>query len=102
VNEGPFEFVARIWLYPGDAGWRFITLPTDVADALDEVAGERRGFGSVPVVVTVGSSTWATSVFPDSKAGSFVLPVKKAVRRNERVDVDDDVAVRLRHDADRD
>ncbi|MFP5290201.1 MAG: DUF1905 domain-containing protein, partial [Actinomycetes bacterium] len=28
-------------------------------------------------------SEWATSVFPDSKMGCYLLPVKKAVRQAE-------------------
>jgi hypothetical protein len=44
-----------------------------------------RGFGSVRVSVTVGSTTWQTSVFPDSKTGTFVLPLKKSVRTAEHL-----------------
>jgi hypothetical protein len=32
------------------------------------------------VDVTVGSTRWSTSIFPDSKRGTYVLPLKKAVR----------------------
>ena len=39
--------------------------------------------------VTAGTSTWTTSVFPDSKSGCYVLPVKKAVRSAQRVDEGD-------------
>ena len=51
-----------------------------VVDEVRERAGEPRGFGSVRVRARVGSTTWDTSVFPDAGSGSFVLPVKKAVR----------------------
>jgi hypothetical protein len=101
MDEPIFEFTSKLWLYPGDAGWHFITLPEDVADGIDEHVGERGGFGSVPVEVTIGASTWKTSLFPDAKAGSFVLPVKRAIRQRERLEVDTEVSVRLRHDTDR-
>ena len=52
-------------------------------------------FGAVRVRVTVGATTWSTSVFPDSKQGSYVLPVKKAVRVAEGLDDGDDVEVTL-------
>lgn len=96
-----WEFTSTLWLYPGDAGWHFVTLPPDVADDIDQVVGERRGFGSVPVEATVGATTWRTSLFPDTGAASFVLPVKNAVRRAEGLEVDTAVAVRVRYDADR-
>lgn len=54
-------------------------------------AGPPRGFGSVRVEATVGGTTWRTSVFPDSRGGSYVLPVKRAVREAEDLDDGDQV-----------
>ncbi len=101
IDDTVFEFASELWLYPGEAGWHFVTLPTDVADDIDEIVGERAGFGSIPVEATIGTSTWKTSLFPDKRAGSFVLPVKKGIRQAELLEVDATVVVRLRHDADR-
>jgi hypothetical protein len=50
--------------------------------------GRRRGFGSVKVAVTVGSSTWKTSLFPQ-KSGGWFLPIKKPVRLAEGLDYGD-------------
>lgn len=93
---GTYDFTAELWRYTGEAAWYFVTLPHDVADEIDEMAASaRRGFGSVRVEVTVGSTTWRTSVFPDTKAQSFVLPVKRAVRVAEDLHDGSAVAVRL-------
>ncbi len=89
-----YRFRAELWLYPGDAAWHFVTLPFDEADEIDEITrGSQRGFGSVRVRVTIGSSTWHTSLFPDSKARSYVLPVKKPVRTAEGIVAGDQVDV---------
>lgn len=98
-----FDFEAPLWEYQGDAAWMFVTVPSDVgAEIRDEVddaiaAGVRSpaGFGSVKVEVTVGSSTWRTSVFPDKRSGSYMLPVKKAVRNAEGLVEGEPVPVRL-------
>jgi hypothetical protein len=78
-------FVAEVWVWEGDAAWRFVTLPEDLSDEIDAMVQGRpaRGFGSVRVEATVGSTTWRTSIFPDTARGSFVLPLKKAVRQAE-------------------
>jgi hypothetical protein len=55
----------------------------------DLAAGPRRGFGSLPVRVTVGDSRWTTSIFPDSVRAGYVLPIKRAVRTAEDLDVGD-------------
>lgn len=86
-----YSFTAAVWRYSGDNPWYFVTLPFDVSDDITDVvdgrSGQRaRGFGSVRVRVTVGATTWDTSLFPDSKAKSYVLPIKKQVRTSERLD----------------
>jgi hypothetical protein len=97
TDAPPYRFRARLWLYSGKAAWHFITLPHDVTDEIDEIAAPtRRGFGSVRVAVTIGSTSWHTSVFPDTKAGSFVLPIKKPVRVAEGLTDGDLVDLTLR------
>lgn len=96
MNEHAFEFSAPLWLYGGKATWHFLTLPFDVTDQIDELTLEsKRGFGSVRVRVTIGASTWATSIFPDNKRKSFVLPVKASVRKAEGLAVNGQCRVRL-------
>jgi hypothetical protein len=91
-----FEFTAGLWRHTGEAAWYFVTLPHDVAEDIDEITADtRRGFGSVRVEVTIGSTTWSTSIFPDTKSESYVLPVKKAVRVVEGLEDGSPVAVRL-------
>lgn len=92
------DFEARLWVWDARRTdtWTFVSLPTDVADEVLDLAGPvARGFGSLRVEVTVGRTTWRTSVFPDSKAGTYVLPVKKAVRTAEGLGPGDTAHVRL-------
>lgn len=97
-DDRAFVFGADLWRYQGEAAWFFVTLPHDVADDIEESAPppSGRGFGSVRVEVTLGDTTWATSLFPDTKAASYVLPVKRAVRLAEGIDDGDRVRVLLR------
>ena len=96
---GTFEFAAPVWRYPGADGWHFVSLPPEIStDITDISTGIRRGFGSVRVAVTVGSTSWRTSIFPDSKTGTYLLPVKKAVRVAERLEVGDQIKAQLEID----
>ncbi|MGW6201289.1 DUF1905 domain-containing protein [Kribbella sp. NPDC055110] len=80
-----YRFTAPLWQYPGEGSWYFVTVPEDVSDEITDLTeGRRKGFGSVRVTVTVGASTWQTSVFP-TKTGTYVLPVKKPVRTAENL-----------------
>lgn len=92
----PYEFTARVWKTAPPGMWHFLTVPQDLADEIDErTTGLQGGFGSVKVEVTIGSTTWLTSIFPSKEAESFILPVKQAVRRAEGCDAGTDVVVSL-------
>lgn len=96
-----YLFDAELWLWdarPSDS-WTFVSLPEEASAEIREVAGALpRGFGSVRVTVTIGATTWKTSIFPDAKAGVYVLPLKKAVRKAEGVEAGDTATVRVELD----
>lgn len=96
VDEFRYRFTTELWEHAGESAWHFVTLPEDCADEITAVTdGRRRGFGSVRVEVTLGPTTWRTSIFPDKSSGSFVLPVKKPVRSAAKVGAGDLVEVEL-------
>ncbi len=86
MTPARFSFTADVWRHDGAAAWFFVCLPEAIADDIDEQFGHRAaGFGSVRVEVTIGATSWLTSIFPDTKRGTYVLPVKKAVRVAEHL-----------------
>ena len=86
---------SRVWLYPGRGGWHFITLPKKHARMIKASHGIRRGWGSLPVKVTIGKTTWKTSIFPEHMSSSYVLPVKADVRKKENIEAGDSVLLTL-------
>ncbi len=91
------EFEAELWLWDARQAdtWTFVSVPPELSEEIRDRAAARppAGFGSVRVTVTIGTSTWRTSVFPGD--GRYDLPVKKAVRRQQGVEAGDRVRVRL-------
>jgi hypothetical protein len=91
-----YSFKAELWLYPGEAGWRFLTLPAEVADDVRiQTAGASKAFGSIKVTAVAGGHSWQTSLFRDNKSGSYHLPIKKVIRDKARISEGDEVAIRL-------
>lgn len=41
--------------------------------------------GSVYVEATIGATTWRTSLFPSKAVGGWLLPLKAAVRKKEKL-----------------
>ena len=91
-----FEFVAELWEHEGPAPWCFVSLPEADADDIEQFFGHRAaGFGSIRVDVRVGATRWQTSLFPDSKRATYVLPVKKPVRLAEGLEIGAPVQIEL-------
>lgn len=91
-------FEAELWLWEARRGesWTFVTLPSEAsADIRDLTGGQRRGFGSVRVHASIGASTWTTSIFPDSTRNAYVLPVKRAIRTAETLEIGDSAVVKV-------
>lgn len=91
-----YSFDSELWLASAESAWVFLTVPEGISDEIEDDVPTKGGFGSVKVNATIGGTTWSTSLFPDNKAGAYILPVKKAVRTAESIDVGDTVAVSLR------
>jgi uncharacterized protein DUF1905 len=91
------NFTAELWLHSGKGGWTFITLPKDSADQIRFYTGTRKGraWGMIKVKARIGSSEWSTTIWPDKASGSFLLPVKVAVRKKENIAAGDDAEVSL-------
>ncbi|GIF73260.1 hypothetical protein Asi02nite_27780 [Asanoa siamensis] len=94
VGRMDLEFDGEIWFWRGPAPWHFVTVPqahcVEIAANADLVT---YGWGMIPVAVRVGATDYTTSLWP--KDGAYIVPIKTAVRKAERVDVGDTVTVRL-------
>ncbi len=91
-----YAFKAKLWVWPGEkASWRFITVPKAESEKIKKKVPRRRGFGSIRVRAKVGKTSWDTSIFPDSKSGTFLLPVKASVRRAEGLEDGDATSVNI-------
>ena len=89
------EFTAKLWKANVSASWYFVSLPLETSQWIKSFQTRRVGFGSVRVEVHIGDSTWKTSVFPDSKLGTYVLPIKKQIRLSEGLAEGDEVSVHI-------
>ena len=90
-------FEAELWEWQGQAAWYFVSLPKEYYGEIKLIsATTKRGFGSVRVEAVIGKTKWRTSIFPDNKSGSYLLPVKKEVRKSESIDAGEQISVKIR------
>jgi hypothetical protein len=81
-----YKFSATVWKYPGKGGWYFASLPKTVAKKIRQNHGlDEEGWGRLKTQVSLGDTTWNTSIWFDSKLDTYVLPIKADIRKKERI-----------------
>lgn len=100
VRARGYTFKEKVWLYmngTSPAAWHFVNVPKKLSKEIrDTYGGLARGWGSLPVEVNIGNTTWKTSIFPDKKSGTYLLPLKGKVREQEHIAANDAVNVVIR------
>lgn len=90
----------KLFLWPAEtANWHFLPITKKYGEEIKKGFGKKaRGFGSLPVKVTIGRTIWQTSIFPDKHSGSYILLVKAKVRKAEDIAAGEKVkfSIRLR------
>ncbi len=90
-----FTFTTTMWMWHGKGAWHFVTLPKDTADKIRFFNASAKGFTPISVNVRINDTQWKTSIFPDSKSGSYLLAIKAAVRKSENLTAGNDVTLQL-------
>jgi hypothetical protein len=85
MAQKKYTIKSEVWLYPGMSGWHFVGVPKKESAEIKKTYKIKAGFGSVPVMVTVGKTKWKTSIFPDKRTESYLLPIKAEVRKKEGI-----------------
>ncbi len=93
MKKKVYEMTEKVFLYPGEtANWHFLPITKKIGQEIREEYGKsKRGFGAVKVEVTIGQTSWLTSMFPDKYSGSYILPLKVQVRKKEDIEAGDKI-----------
>jgi Domain of unknown function (DUF1905) len=87
-------FTGPIWYWRGPSPFHFVTIPEQESEELKDISGlVTYGWGMVPATITIGATTYKTSLWP--KNGGYIVPLKDVVRKAERLELDDTVTVHL-------
>ena len=88
------SFQGELCYWRGPAPFHFITMPDDPSAAVRAVSAiVSYGWGVIPVRVRIGATVWETSLFP--KDGRYLVPIKDAVRKAERLVLGETITVQL-------
>lgn len=88
-----YAFKTQPWLYAGDSAWVFASVPAKYYEEIKLTASSNRGFGAVRVNASCNNVKWQTSIFPDSKTKTYLLPIKKSIRAQANIDIGNTVSI---------
>ncbi|MEX0910396.1 MAG: DUF1905 domain-containing protein [Candidatus Paceibacterota bacterium] len=74
-----FTLTETVQMMPLTNPWLYVDVPLNKIPT-----GPKRGWGSVPIIATLGQTTWRTSIFLLQK-NNYFIPLKKKVRIQEGV-----------------
>jgi hypothetical protein len=98
-SPGPsmhYTFNGELWEHDGEDPYGFVMLPAELSEDIRAKHGpSATPVGAINVLVTVGATHWATSLFPARSHRCYVLPIQKSVRAAEQLAAGSPVEVRL-------
>lgn len=81
-----FSVTGQVKIFPVDNPWIYVSVPQEYTDQLEHLADR----GLVAITVTLGKTTWKTSLMPMGDGSQFI-PLSKKVRKAESVELGDEI-----------
>ena len=95
-KQKKYVFKARVWKYEGPAGWYFVTLPRRLSNTIRKAHGwSEEGWGRLKADASTKECKWQTAIWFDSKARSYLLPIKASVRKAADISDGSSISVTL-------
>jgi hypothetical protein len=96
LQPTPYLIETKVWLWTGKAAWYFVSIGVELSETINqEFSYLKGGWGSIPVELTVGKTTWKTSMFPNSKTKEYIIPIKSAIRKSEKISENDIISIQI-------
>lgn len=76
-----FSEKVKLWRWPGDGGWHFVTLDKKLFDKIRAKYGK----GMLRINAQIGKTKFETSLLPHNQSLSYLIAIKKSVRYDEDI-----------------
>jgi len=83
-----YRFFSEPWKYVGQGGWIFVSLPKKLSNEIRTAfKRDEAGWGRLTATAKIGNTEWKTAIWFDTKVNTYLLPLKAAIRKKEKVEV---------------
>jgi Domain of unknown function (DUF1905) len=73
------KFEARIWVWPGDTPWHFVSLSPELSQGIRDKYPKN---AMVKVTAKIDDVEWQTALFRNFRDKNYIMPIKKKVRKD--------------------
>ena len=97
-----YSFKGKLWKDKGKGAWHFITITKKLSNEIRKAHKDsEEGWGRLKTTATICETTWNTSIWFDTKAGSYLFPVNSTVRKKEKLSDGASIEVHLEFSLDK-
>lgn len=91
-----YNFNAKVWKHSANNGWYFVSLPKELGTELrNNLRWQEQGWGRMHAEAKIGTSTWKTAIWFDTKLGTYLLPLKQEIRKKEKIEIENVLCVEI-------
>lgn len=87
--ELSYVFSTTVYHYsvsPEMSGWTMVSLPKELAATIrNDFKDREEGWGRLKINAKIGHSQWQTAIWFDTKQETYLLPLKAAIRKKEKI-----------------
>lgn len=82
-----YEFQAEMWQYQTPkGGWYFVSLPIEISHEIrTNLKWQEEGWGRLKAVAIIGTTSWKTAIWFDTKLNTYLLPIKAEIRSKNQL-----------------
>ena len=91
-----YQFSPKLWQHNSEGGWHFVTIPQNYSKEIrSHFQSQEEGWGRMKVAAIINDMDWNTSIWFDTKAQSYILPIKAMIRKKLSLKEDDVLTVSI-------
>jgi hypothetical protein len=89
-----YQFKSEPWNHSLAGSWVFVSLPLKISKEIRTyLKNEEQRWGRMKAKAQIGRSEWETAIWFDTKANTYILPLKSEIRKKENVVVGKKITV---------
>lgn len=89
-----YKFEGKMWKEDVPGAWCFISLPKDISKEIREnLQWQEEGWGRMKASVKIDKVEWETAIWFDTKADTYLLPVKAKIRKEAHLKFNETITI---------